>query len=642
MPGLVGIVNTRGDRVNQDLMQAMRRAIQHREWYETDNYVSPTGSVSISRVHLGFLDQGGQPYAAGGGHVKVFLHGQIYNDQVAHMEPAEFAFRLYEKKGLDFAAFLNGSFVIAIVDEQEESVIIATDRLATRPLFYLDAGSAVYFSPEMKSLLQVAGLERRLNLAALADFLANGFLSVEHTLIAGIQRLENATVLRLTRQGVVHHRYWQPSFGPAKDLGLDHYQQTLEGLLRQAVRRSLGYPNTYGVLLSGGYDSRGILGFYLQETSDQHPHTISWGIEEDTPASDCWVARRLAHKLGTQHRFYARPAEEVLEDFNNFVWMGEAQTEEAASYRVFDRIREEHGVKIILRGDEPFGHRLRLVYDEDSLFRSFGFRVLSEVDAYRRVLKPDYYRTLSELDVQTRRYLISKCTLTQLRDRADFYCFNPQLTYILNPYNYIKTFALESLTPLLDHDLIDFMGTLPVKYRLDKMLYRHTIVALFPELFAEFARSGNAINWANTFKSWPDLRRFAYRQLVETQHMLDEFIDKESLKRELDAFFAAPVQPGQQHGLNARLKRSIDQVLDKSQAARDLVHRAAYSIRKRTGRSTPSLPPEKFVMRLLILKVWGDLFMNYPATPASETGSPELVSGAQPAYTPLPSAGSKL
>ena len=269
MPGLVGVVSLDGFEMDSSLMPAMRDAIRHRDWYKIDDYVNAKGTVAISRVHLGITNRDKQPYVARSGRVKIFLHGEIYNDEAASSNPLEFIYRLYEKKGLDFASFLNGSFVIVIVDEDEDAVLIANDRIAYKPLFYFSDGQALYFGPEMKSLLLVPSLERKLNLAAVADFLANGCFTREHTLIEGLETVDRSTVLKLTTGGITRHKYWEYGFGRTdRDQGVEYYQETLAGLLRQAVRRRLRTDNTYGILLSGGYDSRGILGSYLEVRID--------------------------------------------------------------------------------------------------------------------------------------------------------------------------------------------------------------------------------------------------------------------------------------------------------------------------------------------------------------------------------------
>ena len=617
MPGLVGVVSTRGEPVDLEMMRAMRNTIRHRDWYSLDDYVNSARTLALSRVHLGIRNRDRQPYLARGGRVKIFLHGDIYNDQAMDAGPLELVYGLYQKHGLSFASFLNGSFLVLIEDEDQDTILIASDRLASQPLFYCSDGRSLYFSPEMKSLFSVPSLERKLNLPALADFLANGCFTREHTLIEGIERLNNATVLRIAQGGIERYKYWEyePGRGDA-DLGFEHYQRELAGLLRQAVRRRVRSGHAYGILLSGGFDSRGILGCYLETRGDAALNTISWGRDENIADSDCVVARRLAHKLGANHRFYKRPAEEVLDDFRNFVLLGEGLTDEVGSFRVFDRIRQEQGIDIILRGDECFGPSVRggyLVHDEHTMFRNVDLRSLRYLDAYRRILKPYYYRLLCDLDSEMTKRLSARCKARNLRHRREFFALDVHQRYVLSPLNYTKSFVMESLTPWLDHDILDFVSILPASYRLGRGLYQSTLVKMFPELYGEFAQVGNVIDWADAFRSLPELQRFAYRVLIEEQSVFDEYIDTASLKEELDAFFHTPSDSRHTPGLKARATASAFDLLKLSPVLYDSAHKSAYYLRRWTGRLSDALPAERLIMRLLILKVWGEIFLALPA-----------------------------
>ena len=623
MPGLVGIVSINGDRINPGLAQAMRNAIRHRDWYKTDDYVNARGTVAISRVHLGVINPGGQPYSARNGKAKVFLQGDIYNDQVVNSNPLEFIYRLYEKEGLNFASFLTGPFVIVIVDEEKDVVLVANDRIADQPLFYFNDGRAIYFGREMKSLLLAPSLERELNLAAVAGFLANGYFTREHTLIEGVEAMDSATVLQIKRGQVTRHRYWKFELeegGP--DRGPAYYQEALSGLLRQAVRRCLQTDNSYGILLSGGYDSRGILGCYFEEGKGRELNTVSWGREEDIPGSDCAVAKRLAQRLGAHHGFYKLSPQEIIDNFREHIFLGEGLTDFPESYDVFHRIRERQNIDIVLRGDQRFGcSEWTTVHDELSMLRSLDLRSFRYIENYQKVLKPSYYHLFCDLDANTMSHVSSTCNAKNIHNRRESLHLGVRLKRYLNPLNYVKNFALESFRPLLDHDILDFVSTLPLRYRLGKRLWQETVVKLFPELYEEIAQEHNMINWASALKSSPAIERFVYRELIEDQNVFSEFINIDGLRKELDAFFA-PHTPSMQ----ARAKAGAIELLSASPVAYHLAHKCSYYSKKWSGRISHALPPERLIIRLLILKVGGDVILNYPIAKASEeVGYPSLL-----------------
>jgi asparagine synthetase B (glutamine-hydrolysing) len=614
MPGLVGVVSLNGDRINPGLMPAMREAIRHCDWYQVDEYVNTEETVAISRVNLGIINKEKQPYLARNGQVKVFLHGEIYNDEMVDSDPLEFIYRLYEKHRLSFASFLNGSFIIIIVDEDEDIVLIANDRIASKPLFYFSDGQAVYFGPEMKSLLLTPSLERKLNLAAVADFLTNGYFTREHTLIENLETVDSATVLKVTKSGVARHKYWEYELAEeGTDRGWECYQQKLVELVRQAIRRCLRTNNTYGILLSGGYDSRAILGFYLEERNDRELHTISWGREENIPDSDCAIAKRLAQKLGAHHEFYRLTAEEVVDNFRDFIRLGEGLTWFPESYDVFHRIREQQGVDIVFRGDQRFGRSSSfLVHDEHTMFRALGINALRNMGRYQRILAPSYYQLFCELDAETIRHVSSRCKAQNIHNRLDFFSLDVTLKYFMNPLNYVKNFAIESFTPLLDYDILDFVSTLPISYRFGKSLWKKTVVDMFPELFEEVAQKHNMIDWAASFRGSPELERFVYKELIEEQNVFSEFINTDSLKCELGTFFSTPVDSTRPQKFKTGVKTRALKMLETWPTAYGFAHKYFYYVRKWRGKVRDILPPEQLIIRLLILKVWGDVFLNYP------------------------------
>jgi hypothetical protein len=213
-----------------------------------------------------------------------------------------------------------------------------------------------------------------------------------------------------------------------------------------------------------------------------------------------------------------------------------------------------------------------------------------------------------DIDNQTRQYVSSTCSATNIRDRKDFFYVNILLKHYLNPLNYVKNFAIESFTPLLDHDVIDFVSTLPIKYRLHKYLYRRVVAHKFPNLFEEIAQRDNLIDWADSFKSSQEIQRLLYWELIEEEGIFTEFVNMNRLKRELDAFFAPKAPASVKQTMSMRALK----LLQKSPAAYDLAHHCTYLVKKRTGRVRDTLPISHLLIRLLILKVWGKVFLNYP------------------------------
>jgi hypothetical protein len=105
-----------------------------------------------------------------------------------------------------------------------------------------------------------------------------------------------------------------------------------------------------------------------------------------------------------------------------------------------------------------------------------------------------------------------------------------------------------------------------------------------------------------------DLKRFVYKELVEEQGILGEFIDMGRLQGDLDAFFAVGVGSP----VGSRLRRGVLELLQTSPNVYNFAHKCSYHVQKRRGKIRNILSPEQLIIRLLTLKVWGDVFLNYP------------------------------
>ncbi len=131
---------------------------------------------------------------------------------------------------------------------------------------------------------------------------------------------------------------------------------------------------------------------------------------------------------------------------------------------------------------------------------------------------------------------------------------------------------------------------------------------MFPELYEEIAQRHNMIDWASSFKGSPEIEHFVYKKLIEEHDLFSEFINIDSLQNELDTFFATPIDPS----VKTRVRKGALELLKISPTAYHFVHKCSYYVRKRRGKIRNILPSERLIIRLLILKVWGDMFLGYP------------------------------
>jgi len=600
MPGLVGYINLKEDKTDTTLISNMCSILKHREWYKIERYADERRGFAVSHIHLGIIQNSNFPYISKDGKIKIFLHGELYNDNaIKYSNQLEFIYHKYKENGMDFAAELNGSFIIIIIDDEEDAVIIANDRTASKPLFYFVDDQTLFFAPEMKSLLLIPSIEKKLNHTAISNFLAVGYFINGDTLIDGIKILDNASIIKVKDSKITNHKYWHYKFDETPvDKGFDYYQKILSKLICKAVYRRIRTDHRYGILLSGGYDSRGILGCYINEKGKKDVNTISWGLKEDIPKSDCEISRKLANKLGINHRFYKLKPEKIVNNLSNFIFLTDGQTDAFTNYpeelKIFQNIKHDRGIQIILRGDECFGWH-SAAFDEHTMFKTLGIYPLDGMTKYKNILKKSYYEKLIKLNSETMKSISSRCDAKNIHNRKDIFYLTQRLQYYLNPLNYVKNIELEVRNPWSDNDILDFMCTVPVKYRLDKNLYRKTIVEIFPELFDEIAQKSNLINWEYEFKNSELLKDYIYKELIKNKNDFHEFINIDNLKSELDIFFESKN--------HARTYGIIEKIFTEF----PIVYKYA---QKWLIKSKNNIPMKTVIIRMLTIKISFDLFIK--------------------------------
>jgi len=607
MPGLIGAIGLEKNHpLDLAIFQQMLELVSHRPWYQQDIYIDDAQSIALSRIHLNILDQDKQPYLYNNDMIKIFMYGEIFNDEVANSHPIDFIADRYGKLGADFVKHLNGSFIIVIIDDLQDCIIIANDRTATRPLFYFSDGKVLYFASELKALLRIPSLRKEISQAAVASFLTAGYYLNGLTLIEDINTLDNASILYLKNGQISFRQYWNYTFEEAPmDRGWSYYQKILAELLHVAVKRRTRTDHRYGILLSGGYDSRGILGCYLEAQKDQAVTTISWGRTRDIPYSDCAVAQHVADTLGTNHIFYQLNPEGFPQHLYDFVYLHDGLTDACGNYpesvKIFQRIREELAVQIILRGDECFGW-VSTAFDQKSVFKTLGIENFEDLDCFRPLFRDDNWFVLRMVYQQLLDDISSRCHLKELHNRKDFFYLDQRLRYYLNPLNSLKSVEVEVRNPYIDNDILDFVSKLPVRYRKDKALYKRTVKQMFRPFFSEVAIQSDAIDWNYSIKQSSILREFFRQEFSKGSFILDSLLKDKSLdnilhnitetrqKNSLKSFMClwGGKYPNLYHGLKQK-----------------------YMMAQRRWSNDPAtISYERLMFRLLTLRIWESLFLS--------------------------------
>ena len=176
------------------------------------------------------------------------------------MSDSELILRAYERWGEDCPQKLLGDFAFAIWDRRRQQMFCARDHLGVKPFYYHCSSRTFALGSEIKALLALPEVPRRLNETRMADFLLMIGEDKAITFYEDILRLPPAHRLTVTAGEVRLRPYW--TLDPTRELKLgsdQEYADAYRDVFTEAVRCRLRSAHKVGALLSGGLDTSSIV-----------------------------------------------------------------------------------------------------------------------------------------------------------------------------------------------------------------------------------------------------------------------------------------------------------------------------------------------------------------------------------------------
>jgi asparagine synthase (glutamine-hydrolysing) len=171
---------------------------------------------------------------------------------------AALALAAYRKWGADGFIHLIGDWSLAIWDEREQALILASDFAGVRPLYYCVQPHRVFWSARLGPLVDWA------HAGEIDDTFAAGFLVAggyaNRTPFRNISSVPPGYSVRITKDGAEQRQFWKLPIGNAIRYRRESdYEEHLRALFREAVVCRLRTAAPVLAELSGGLDSSSIV-----------------------------------------------------------------------------------------------------------------------------------------------------------------------------------------------------------------------------------------------------------------------------------------------------------------------------------------------------------------------------------------------
>jgi asparagine synthase (glutamine-hydrolysing) len=547
MCGVVGLFHPLRPAPPEDApLRRMAAAIAHRGPDGDGFHAEPHLGLGHLRLSIVDLAGGAQPMATEDGQLIVCFNGEIYNYAAlrAELEAAGHRFRTrsdtesilhgWREWGLGLLDRMKGMFAFALWDRGRGELLLARDRLGEKPMLYgtLPDGTLA-FGSEMAALLALPEMPRRIDHAALDDFLAYGYIPDPQSIYRDIRRLPAGHFLLLRKDAPLALTPRQAVAAPADA------PAELARRLDAAVRAQLMSDVPLGAFLSGGIDSSAVVACAARAVAEAGTGPLAtFTIGFEGSADERPAAAALAARLGLAAHAEVAAVDYVAAAREQAALFGEPFGDHSAVPTLMVCKLARKYVTVALSGDggdEVFAgyRRYRFHKLAEAVRRVFpaGMRrqvigrlaaAYPKLDRAPRWLRAKstlteisldsalgYYRTVCKLHEDRRRGLYSAslrgalagydpaARIVALMDEcdpddallqaqyADLHSYLPG-DILVKTDRMAMAVSLELRPPILDHDLVAFGLALPASLKLKDGFGKHVLrSAMAPLLPAE-------------------------------------------------------------------------------------------------------------------------------------------------------------
>lgn len=368
MCGIAGWAGNLDKATASRKIKLMTDALAHRGPDAEGVFVNDGVALGHRRLSIIDLNENAdQPMTDNGNRYTIVFNGEIYNYREVRATLEDYDFKTncdtevllaaYIKKGWRCLDDLNGMFAFAIWDAREKSLFVARDRTGKKPLYYFHDGETFVFASELRALLASGATPRRLDRAALDEYLQFYSIGAPRTLIQNIRVLLPGSYGVFQNGKFVEQKYWS-YISAQKTQNADDYNAArlqVKDLLQRAVERRLVSDVTLGAFLSGGIDSSAIVAL-MATISAQPVKTFSVGFEENE-YDESEFSSLVARKFNTEHTHIKLTAKHFLNSLPAALAAMDFPTVDGANTFVVSEATKNAGCTVALSGlggDELF------------------------------------------------------------------------------------------------------------------------------------------------------------------------------------------------------------------------------------------------------------------------------------------------
>lgn len=367
MCGFVGVYQKNDCPIQSKTIENMLEKIIHRGPDDEGIYIDNRVGFGFRRLSIIDLQNGKQPLCNENEKIWIVFNGEIYNYQELQQwlkekghifkthSDTETIIHLYEEVGVDCPKFLRGMFSFLIWDHEKQLLFGARDHFGIKPLYWTATNDQFSFASEIKSLLELDSVKRKVNPLSLYRYLTFQYVPDPETMFDGIKKVPPGHRFTLTDNELTIEPYWKVDFQLESDKPFDYFVEKTREVLEDSIKLHRISDVPRGAFLSSGIDSSSIVSLLRK-----HEDVQTFSVGFDIPGySELEYAKRTSEFLGTKHYEITISSLRYLNELPRLIWhQDEPLADPSAIALYFVAEKAKQYVSVVLSGegaDEFFG-----------------------------------------------------------------------------------------------------------------------------------------------------------------------------------------------------------------------------------------------------------------------------------------------
>ena len=356
----VGELNNPGPGIEDAIKTLIKRGPEVQGSYIAENTALGHSRLSI----IDTSDAANQPFIHESGNYILVFNGEIYNYKALRQQlyskgisfstqsDTEVLLKWIIVQGPKGIKDLQGFFSFALYNKNENSILLVRDRFGIKPFLYYQNEEQILFASEMKAMIAL-GVPKDLDYASMQAYFQLNYIPAPWSIYKGVRKLLPGHYMFIRGSEVHTEKYYEiPILETVSSdtISYDAAMIQLKKKLEDAVVKRLVSDVPLGAFLSGGIDSSIIVALSARHVD--HLNTFSIGFKDEPMFDETQYANSVARMYKTNHTVFSLTTNDLLDCLYDVLDYTDEPFADSSSLAVYILSREtKNKVTVALSGD---------------------------------------------------------------------------------------------------------------------------------------------------------------------------------------------------------------------------------------------------------------------------------------------------